>query len=132
VCGNRRQVDDAPIAPCFHTPNHCPRQIHQTVDVRATHGVHLSEVEIFQIAPSEQAGVVDQDLDRPELGGDRLDHVAHSADVLDVGAYRQGPAAGGANLRDYRFGLAAPLAVVDCYRSTFACQAKASGPANAT
>jgi len=64
--GDGSEIEDAPPTTGLHDGGGGASDADQTVDVDATHGLHLSEIEIEEIAAPEDAGVVDEDVDGPE------------------------------------------------------------------
>ena len=82
--GGRAQVHDVPAVARHHAGQHGARHGHQALAVGVDHLVPVVERRLVRrLEPQRQAGVVDQQIDRREIGrqpGDRLRHgraVAH-------------------------------------------------------
>ena len=68
-----RDVDDAAEVACTHAVDHLARRVEDAVEIDADDLFPLLERHTVQHGVARDAGVVDQDLDRPEFGLDLLD-----------------------------------------------------------
>jgi hypothetical protein len=87
--------------------------VHEAVDVDFAHVLHLSVVEVREIALAEYAGVVDDDIDGAESLARGFDQSAAIIDVGKVGFYSGGSASRPGNRLHERFRLISALSVVD-------------------
>ena len=69
-------------------------------------------------AHDRDAGIVDEDVDRPEVARDLFDHLCDGGGLRHVGGDCYGAAAIGLDLGDDGFGVIRPLAIIDRDRGT--------------
>ena len=70
---DRGDVDDAAGIAVAHALDHRPRHGEHRIEVGAHHRRPLVEGHLVEHAVARDAGIVDEDVDRPELGLDLLD-----------------------------------------------------------
>src|SRR5690606_31208052 len=80
-------VDDAPEAPLAHALDELAGDIESAVEIDPDHGIPIGLVHLVQEAVAGDAGAVDQNLNRPDLGLDLLRHLTAGLKVGDVALY---------------------------------------------
>jgi hypothetical protein len=105
---------------------------HQAIDIRVPHPLHLAVIEIREIATPEDAGIVDQNVDRAKLALQFLDHCAHGACITHVRGQRQCLPPRGPNFRGQRLGVRHALPVIDPDGGALARQPKCDSLSDST
>ena len=89
---DRADIDDAATAARHHVPRHGLSDEEHAVEVGAHQHVPVGRIELVERRAALDAGVVDEDVDRADLGldaGDRLDHSLTVANVEGTHMHRQ-------------------------------------------
>lgn len=81
---HRAGVDDAALAARHHAARHRTAEVERAVDVGVHHCVPIGVGHLGQRLAPRHAGVVDQHMDRPDLGLDRLHRGVDSRRIGDV------------------------------------------------
>ncbi len=87
--GERAGGDDPPPAPALHVRHHRARQVERAVEVRREHAPPLGVVGRLDLVVGEDAGVVHQDVDRPEPLDDARVPRARRRGIADVEGDRE-------------------------------------------
>ena len=69
--------------------------------------------EVVDAAYDRHPGIVDENVDRPEVASDPLHHLRDGSGLRYVGRHRYSPAARALDLRDDRSGIIGSLAIID-------------------
>lgn len=130
--GNGSEIENASPAARLHDGGRGPCDADEAVHVHATHGFHLSEIEIEEIAALEDAGVVDKDVNGPESAARLCDEggtfIRGGQVSANNGRYTSSLPNGIGGL--LRFLTALP--VVNGDRTSLARQTQGDGPADAS
>jgi hypothetical protein len=78
---DRADIDDAAEAARAHAVDHRPRHVETGREVGLDHGIPLLEAHPVHRRVTRDAGIVDQHVDRAEIGLDLLDPVGTGGEV---------------------------------------------------
>ena len=132
---DRGQIDDAPVAPRPHAPDHGARGMDHALHVYSAHARDLLPVVGVQRALPSHASVVHQDGHRTQLCFSAGDHRLDRGRLGDVCRHRDSSSARGRNFGDHRLGRIGMHGIVHAHGGTTLrqkprrCSAEAAGAA---